>query len=253
MDPIFIPVLAAAVGCAGPILSAVITSQGNVTGAQALNRDFLGSVINNISGQLSAFLQVTANRVLDQLRTQHIKDAVQDLQARVNAMKSLLNLQAVDPKLINQIIVTALNPLQVSMEVAKLRLADYGELETWQFCHITGSSALIAGYAFLGQDMPVFKQELDQTMNDVLRRILTDVARRFLSQRDDFPWEQVPNLLTVDGVQDLLVLFRSIEDSAQSVPQKSEGTTKKIDRFVNVIDELTGRRLRDILHGQKKS
>jgi energy-converting hydrogenase A subunit M len=230
MDPIFVPLLTEAIKFAGSILSDLITkpksqnnaesvkevtnnqyniTQNNVTliNDHILDKNYLQDVIGRTSQHLANLIQATTQDILQEIRKQHIQLAVQEVQARVNVLTQLLNLQNLDPNIVMQVVTSSLNPLQVSIEIARLRLMDHGEKEAWRLCYLTGTSALLAGYAFINQDMPFLKEEVRASMKEVQIMMLDEIGRHTFSQGNSFPWDQVPFLLSLDGIDELLRLY----------------------------------------------
>jgi hypothetical protein len=56
---------------------------------------------------------------------------VQEVQARAAALKTLLQTKQLDATLVTQLVVQSLNPLQVSLEIARLRLQESSDEQTW--------------------------------------------------------------------------------------------------------------------------
>lgn len=109
-----------------------------------------------------------------------------------------------------QLVISSLNPLQVSLEVAKLRLQDYGARDIWHLCYIIGNTALLAGYTFLKQDVTHLRESLEKSIYEAQRNMLNDAAAHIISSHGEIPWEQVPRLLSTDGADDLLNLYLSV-------------------------------------------
>lgn len=178
---------------------------------RVLDEKTLRKVIDDTNRHLESLLEIQSREILDELRRQRVRDALQEVQARVAALKLLLNGRELDSTVAMQLVISALNPLQVSLEVAKFRLQDYGDKEAWQFCYIVGTSALLSGYGFLGQDMPHMRAELKESMYSIQKLILNRAAARIIAAGNEVPWEQVPQLLTPEGVETLLELYRSAD------------------------------------------
>ena len=73
------------------------------------------------------------------------------------------------------------------------------------FCHVVGTNALIAGYAYLGQNVPSLQKDLENSIYVFQKRLLDAIAQ---SNRE-IPWNNVPHLLTIDGISDLVELYNS--------------------------------------------
>lgn len=225
MDPGTATLLAAGIGFAGSVIAASI-SQADIeinvvktqyipkesvaiVKEQVLNKQFLQNVIVQTYEHFSRLLDQQTDTIINEIQIQQIRYAVNDVQAHVQALQNLLELNTIDdPILAIQLVTTALNPLQVSIEKARLQLEDYEGQEVWQYCHIVGTSALIAGFAFLGQDMPLLRQSLDKTIKRIQLHLLDEIAIKMLQSQEEFPWEQVPYLLTYEGVDRLLELYQ---------------------------------------------
>ena len=219
----------------------IVRERTHIVREKILDEEALRHVIDQTNQHLKRLLEVQGRQILAEMRRQRVQEAIQEVQARVSALKSLTGIESESSEsesgIALQLVIGALNPLQVSLEVAKLRLQEYGQQEEiWQFCYIVGTSALLSGYAYLGQDMAHMRAELKETIYRVQREILNKAATKLLSMGKEIPWEQVPRLLLPEGVEDLAQLYRSateneIEAEASSThaksPQKSRATSSK--------------------------
>jgi hypothetical protein len=194
---------------------------------RVLDEKTLRKVIDDTNRHLESLIEIQSREILDELRRQRVRDALQEIQARVGALKLLLNGRDLDSAVAMQLVISALNPLQVSLEVAKFRLQDSGDKEAWQFCYIVGTSALLSGYGFLGQDMPHMRAELKESIYAIQKLILNRAAARIIASGNEVPWEQVPQLLTPEGVETLLELYRSVATEEEG--RASEPTPYKIE------------------------
>lgn len=240
MDPLFIGLLTAGIGLARDVLSYVlvpkslpvqqsldqpastiskrktvirereIVREHTIVREKVLDKKALLRIINDTTQQFSKLLDRHTAEVISEMRYQTIKQAVHEVQARVSSLKLIINTNTNDSQIATQLVISALNPLQVSLEVARFRLQDHGEKEVWQFCHITGTSALVSGYSFLKHDVSYMVEELQSSMYEVQKQILNDVAAKIILSGRELPWEQVPTLLSPEGVDNLLKMYRSV-------------------------------------------
>lgn len=208
---------------------------------RVLDEKTLRKVIDDTNRHLESLLEIQSREIVDELRRQRVRDALQEVQARVAALKLLLNGRDLDSTVAMQLVISALNPLQVSLEVAKFRLQDYGDQEAWQFCYIVGTSALLSGYGFLGQDMPHMRAELKESIYAIQKLILNRAAARIIAAGSEVPWEQVPQLLTPEGVETLLELYRSAdteEDEEESEPIAYDLESMTVNEVRSLAQEL---------------
>ena len=169
-------------------------------------------------------------------------------------LKHLLNIKGLGPDTVMPIVITALNPLQVSLELARLRLQDYDKEDIWHYCYITGTSALISGYAFLGQDVPHVRAELEATMKNVQIVILNEIACRTFPQKRDFPWDRVPLLMSPKGADELLELYQSTtKESAPSLPPVPDVDAMTVEQIRAVIRRTTDVRVLQEMLSQEKT
>lgn len=202
---------------------------------QTLDEARFHEIINESSQHFDRLIDEYTQAIINEIQRLRIKDAVQELQARVNALKSLLSYHEMSPNVATQLVITALNPLHVSLEVVKLKLEDIENQsrgqEVWVFCRIVGISVLIAGYKFLGQDMPALQRELEEEIRAMHREILDDIAS--IASKGDIPWEDVPHLLSLDGIEDLAKLYTLLKaGSARELGSVLD--TKKINLPVTI-------------------
>jgi hypothetical protein len=107
-------------------------------------------------------------------------------------------------------------------------------------------SALIAGYAFIGMDMPLLRTELEQTLKEVQMKMLDEIAFKLIPKKSRFPWEKVSLLLSVEGVNDLLALYQAnvvpysdeIPVKISSREGKEKGVVPKI-QYSDLLEQIT--------------
>lgn len=244
---IFIPLMVAAVQSAGQVLPIFVSKAKDVANKHIFDKEFLEKVISDSTGQLSNLLDVASSDIKKEIQEQSIIDVVQDLQAHIMALGKLINLtqsSEITPILAERLITGGLLPLQVSLEKAEIRLAHYGQDDMRSHCHIIGTSALIAGYAFIGQDVPSLQKDLEDSIRKFQKRLLDLIAKMAISTGKEIPWEKVPYFITIDGMTDLFELYdsllkstgKSIYSNLKPIP-KIETPTRKIEFQDNELAE----------------
>lgn len=245
MEPAFVGLLTAGIGFARSVLTLFVgQSEGGrrtersvtIIRERVLDKEALKRIINETNQHFSKMLESHTGEIIKAVQRQRVQDAVQEVQARVNALKVLLNAQNIDPNLTMQLVISALNPLQVSLEVAKFRLQDYGDPRTWQFCHIVGASALISGYAFLGQDVSHMVVELEEAMYETQKQVLNEAAVKIVASQKEIPWERVQFLLLPEGADELLELYNSVTEELASAYDVSAMSVEDIQIAVRKIN-----------------
>lgn len=236
MDPVFAKLLTEGIGLARDVLSffrprlnetvanppAVPKPTPDLTvqsheAERSIDKATLQKIIAQTNRQFERLLESQTQEILTELRANRIRDAVHEVQARVVALKSLLNAPPADPQIAMQLVLSALNPLQVSLEVARFRLQDAGEHEAWRYCYLVGSSALIAGYVFIHQDAAHLTLELQNAMYDTQRTIMNAAAENVIARKGEIPWDQVPRLLSPEGANDLLQFYETVVGDGSAV------------------------------------
>lgn len=173
---------------------------------RAFDEEFLSDIVDTTIDKLSVLLNEQTTQIFYVLQQQHIREAIQELQARVSALKTLLNYKEVDSSIATQILMSALNPLQVSLNIAEYRIKDANQIEVWEYCYIVGNSALLAGYAYLGQDLPRLREELTKRINEIQTQLLNQIATDILLNGGEIPWAEVPSMLKPENAYKLLDL-----------------------------------------------
>lgn len=219
---LFLPIITSSIEFAGKVLSAHIgkpfqpkdssvkSPEKEKLVSYEFDKKFLESAIENSTQNFNKLLEVSSKAIIEEMKKERTKDAVQEVQANVTSLKQLLQIEIIDEKIAIQLIVGALNPLQVSLEKARLRLLDYGYDEIWQYCFIIGTSTLLAGYAYLGQDIPQLRNELQSIILKSQISVLNEIALIIIPNQKTFPWEKVPHLLTPQGVDELVNLYEDV-------------------------------------------
>jgi hypothetical protein len=165
-------------------------------------------------------LDVQTETIVDAIRQERVRDAVQDVRARSNALNALTSATELDAVVAHQLALTSLVPLEVSLQKARYVLEDYGSEEGWKYCNIVGTSALVAGYSFLGQTMQHLREQLDDDVKAIQESMLDDIAARSVAQGKTIPWRSIPELLKLEHTQ---LLLDAYEDSVQGEPQLPDG------------------------------
>jgi len=225
-------------------------TQQNLTIIQ-FDKQFLKEIIEATEGYLANLIQTGTKEVLRELRRQAVKTAIRDVQAHVKVLRRLLTLKEITPELAAQQVNNLLVPLWVKIEAAKLTLQEHGATDAWNLCYLTGTSALLAGYSFLGQDMPSLTEELSQSMKDIQASMLNDIAKKmYQSGKKDlaFPWTQVADLLTMDGIDRLNDFYFSVVAQRKSTKAKKKTSPKDYNPSYMTVDEVKRavRRIRDV-------
>lgn len=187
---------------------------------RVLDKESLKNIIDEAGTRFERLLERNKQEIIDEIRWQKVVESVHEVQARVAALRVLLNNDAIDHNISMQLVISTLNPLQVSLEVAKLRLADANNSDMWEACYIIGTSTLISGYAFLGQDVPNMRTDLLKVLTDIQKRILDDVAANMVRVGDRIPWDDVPKLLSLDGAGDLVSLYHKTSSPNSNLPSQ---------------------------------
>ncbi|HAO19814.1 MAG TPA: hypothetical protein DCQ37_04535 [Desulfobacteraceae bacterium] len=224
----FIPLLASVFGFAAKIVSSITKDEGkNVVTVNVINKEYLQAIISQTNEHFTKLLKESENRIIEEIQSRDIRNAIQQVQAHTQSLKYLLNITNTDFETLQKIVITALNPLQVSLEVAKLKLSEYDKIEYWNYCYMLGGSALLAGYTFLGLEMPALREELEKEIKYIQLKILRETALIILSEHEDFPWERVPILLSFEGSEELSELYLNALPKKQNKDKTANNSKTK--------------------------
>jgi hypothetical protein len=207
---IFVALMTSAISFAGEVLSAAISKVKDVASDHIFNKSFLEKTIADSTHKFEELLNSKSNEIKQEMKDQRVRECVEDVQARVASLRQLLgftNIAEMNPQLAAQLIISALSPLHVSLEKARLGLRDSGKEDLWPYCQVVGMSALIAGYAYLGQDMPGLREELQKSIRQTQIRMLNSIANIMFQAHIEIPWERIPQLMSIEGVTELSELY----------------------------------------------
>lgn len=202
------------------------------------NEFCLEEIINKSNQHLDKLISEYTKIIINEMHCLRVQDSIQDLQARIVSLKHLLNYQEIDSNLAHQLVITALNPLNVSLEIVKLKLGDLEEQmgsEVYTLCYVTGISALIAGYKFLGQDIPSLQKKLEQEMQVAQKNILDEIA--VIASKGDIPWENISYLMSPEGIEKLAELYETLLSKYSQEINHSRNCSNK---FVNIRSAMYG-------------
>lgn len=174
---------------------------------RALDKEFMEKIVREAVSSLDSLIKHSAEVIVDELRRARVRDAVQEVKARASALRILMNATELDTALVIQMLTGALNPLQVSLEKARYVLEDYGDKESWDYCYLVGTTALLAGYNFLGQRPGYLEDELLRQARSVHSAILDKIASVRVKAGVPIPWQEVPALLEPSGADALRTLY----------------------------------------------
>lgn len=234
MEPLIAAQLATAITSFNTLFGASLVSlEGNVTPvpmgrmwlscrlwkkpAHLLDRPFMQQAIHETTQLLARLLADDAALLFSNMEKSQAREVVEDIQLHTVALRELLSMKLLSShSVILEKIVTVLNPLQISLERAKFCLRSERPDEAaphqealWQVCYITGTTTLLAGYAFLGHELPKLKTELRAFIKSLHTRMLNDIALHLIPSRQDFPWDNVSQLLEPAGAETLLALYKA--------------------------------------------
>jgi hypothetical protein len=225
--------MVAAIQSAGQVLSSISSKVKGVADKHIFDKAFVKNILSDSQEQLSDLLTAIASDLKQEMREQGILDVVQELQADINVLGKLLDLantSQMKPAIAGQLIPNALIPLQKSLEKAQIRFKHYGKDDVNLYCHIIGTSTVIAGYAYLGQNMPTLQNELENSIYKFQKRLLNEIAQITIQNNQEISWERIPYLLTTDGISELYVLYNStlqINPRMQTKTAKEPSTSTK--------------------------
>ncbi|MAU01166.1 MAG: hypothetical protein CL608_28820 [Anaerolineaceae bacterium] len=173
-----------------------------------LKQEFIQDIISQANQCISDLLTKLPDMVEEPVFS-HMSETIREIQTQLDVLSQTVNDQALDEReSIVQLVVTTLNPFQVSVEVAKLRLHDYEHKEIGWCCYIIGMGTLFAYYDYLEQDIHFLRLNLEQAIKAAQFRILNEVGLKLIPQ-DEFPWDQVKYLLLLENAEDLLNLYEN--------------------------------------------
>lgn len=196
-----------------------VIRETRVVRERVMDREHMLEIIEKTTGRLEDLLTLQTQTILDEMKRQRARDAVQEVRARADALKSLLGADDVDTELVTQMVIGALMPLEVSLGKAKYALLDYGNEESWYFCYIVGASALLAGYAYLGYRPGHIERDLLTQIQFVQERVLDELAHMRVEAGKSIPWREVPELLEITGAERLFALYEhSLEEAELATP-----------------------------------
>lgn len=225
---IFVPLMAAAIQSAGQVLASFASKAKDAANNYIFDKEFVRNTIEDSVEQLSELINATSSDLKQEMREQSILDAVQELQAHTISIGKLLSLvktSEITPSMAERLITSGLLPLQVSLEKVELRLKYYGKDDLSLYCHIIGTSTLIAGYAYTGQNVYTLQKDLENSIYIFQKRLLNLMAPIIIQDNREIPWDEIPRLLTMDGVFDLLELYNSNIQSVGKVEMLINHTT----------------------------
>lgn len=220
---LLIPLMIAAVNSSGQILTAFV-SKTKETAVKAketvtkyiFDKSFVEKVVLDSTEQLANLVNTTSVELKEEIREQFILDVIQDLQAHIISVGSLLKLaesEEVDPVFAERLISNGLYPLQVSLAKAEQRLKYYKKDDLWLYCHLVGTNTLVVGYAYLGQNPPALHKDLEKSIYLFQTRLLNSIAYMSTKSGIAIPWDRIPSLVKIDGVGELIELYNSIANN----------------------------------------
>jgi len=214
------------------------THETLIVNNRAVNRDDMDRIIREAVSSLDELISHSSGRIVDELRSARVKDAIQDVKARAVSLNLLLTEEELDPSVVIQILVGSLNPLQVSLEKARYVMEDYGDKESWQHCYLVGAAALLAGYKYIGQQPGYLERDLREHTVLVHCSILDKIAAMCIESARPIPWQDVPTLIRPEGADALRELFASVESAVAAIEQApSHSTGPQLPFDVSVVDE----------------
>ncbi|NOH04212.1 MAG: hypothetical protein HND47_20675 [Chloroflexi bacterium] len=236
---IFIPLMVAAIQSAGPVLGSFVSKAKDVADKHIFDKKFVENAIIDSSKQLAELIKVASLGLKQELIEQSIIDVVQELQAHVASIRDLLSLiktSEITPAMAERLITGGLLPLQVSLKKAELRLTQYEREDLRLFCHVAGTNALIAGYAFAGQGVSTLQKDLEDSIYVFQKRLLDSIAK----SNGEIPWNKVPHLLTTEGISDLYELYVSsakVAEKAYLSDDKKETESKEVTQTARIMQD----------------
>ena len=136
-----IPLMIAAVNSSGQILTAVVSKTKETVAktketvsSYIFDKAFVEKVVFDSTEQLASLVNTTSVELKEEIREQFILDVIQDLQAHIISVGSLLRLaesEEIDPIFAERLISNGLYPLQVSLAKAEQRLKYYKKEDLW--------------------------------------------------------------------------------------------------------------------------
>ena len=186
----------------------ILSIESSVNEKQKFSRQVFQDTINKTMQHFSHII-ANVSKFVDDTNLQSLTETLQENYTRASALNSLSdNQDSTDAQSMLATILTTLNPFQISIEVVWLKCRDYKYGNIGDYCYIIGMGALIASYRFIGQPLPLLKENLEKRIKNSQIQILNEIALKLIPQ-NDFPWERVPQLLSTEGCEDLWELYQS--------------------------------------------
>ena len=122
---IFITLMTSAINFAGQVLSKAIYKVKDAANEHIFDKSFLEKTIADSTHKFEELLNSKSDEIKQEMKDQRVRESVEDVQARVASLRQLLgftNMAEMNPQLAAQLIISALSPLHVSLEKARLGL-----------------------------------------------------------------------------------------------------------------------------------
>ena len=247
---LFIPLMIAAVNSSGQILTAFVSKTKETVAKTKetvsnyiFDKSFVEKVVLDSTEQLANLVNTTSVELKEEIRGQFILDVIQDLQANIISVGSLLKLaesEEIDPIFAERLISNGLYPLQVSLAKAEQRLKYYKKDDLWLYCHLVGTNTLIAGFAYLGQNPPALQKDLEKSIYLFQKRLLDSIAYMSTKSGTPIPWDRIPSLVKIDGVGELIELYNSITNDSIDEEKNIEIRAAKVtlQLFIDALKSI---------------
>ncbi|MCK6568532.1 MAG: hypothetical protein L6Q45_12685 [Anaerolineales bacterium] len=242
-----IPLMIAAVNSSGQILTAFVSKTKETVAktketvsSYIFDKAFVEKVVFDSTEQLASLVNTTSIELKEEIREQFILDVIQDLQAHIISVGSLLRLaesEEIDPIFAERLISNGLYPLQVSLAKTEQRLKFHKKDHLWLYCHLIGTNTLVAGYAYLGQNPPTLQKDLEDSIYLFQKHLLDSIAYTSTKSGIPIPWDRIPRLVKTDGVDELIELYNSV--TAENVDEEKNISIKvhkdAVQLFIDAI------------------
>lgn len=213
-----------------------------IDGGREKDRKIVFDMIESSRNSIEESIELSEKSILNSIEVSKYKDLVAEFRARIKNLEFLLDKDFNSESVRYRMLMQAVHPLEVQLDVCKIRLSDFGEKRALDFFSIVGSSVIISTYKYFGEEREELVRDLEEKMKEIQIMILNEYASSALESGQLIPWHEVPELLKFEN-------FSRIEDlyEKQILHSETKKNTKEQKPLYDRISDFTESQLKSYI------
>ena len=184
-------------------------------------------------------MKYSQRSIIDEIRRQRTRDAIQDVQARANSLRVLSNAKGVDNAIVSQISHGNTHALRDEPRKGEVLAVDLRTPESWVLLPYCGFEALSSpGTRTLANPLLTSSKNFSKRSGPFRSAYWTTSRKDAMADERTAPWSEVPELLTLEGSERLPEIVQRYTGCVRSQPPPFDPGMLSVEQLRDRVDRL---------------